>query len=182
MEFRVIKKFPAYEVSRCGVIRSRKTLNHIKAADNGNGYYYVSFIWGYDGGFYRLPNIIRHSVHRLVAFEWVEGEGECVNHKNGIKTDNRAENLEWCSLSDNIRHCYEVIGHKAVGGMRGKKHSMITKEKQSKAKIGEKHPRFSGYYIYEDKKFPSLQELADYIGTYPVKVHRMFKKGLINKL
>lgn len=45
-------------------------------------------------------------VARLIAMAWhgVPKDGMTVNHINGDPLDNRAENLEWCSLADNIRH------------------------------------------------------------------------------
>jgi hypothetical protein len=56
----------------------------------------------------------RYIVHRLIckAFHGGPSDKQQCNHVNGIKHDNRPENLEWVSQSENQRHRYRVLGHK----------------------------------------------------------------------
>ena len=60
------------------------------------------------------------SIHRLVAKTFLKGDvKKQVNHKDGNKTNNLVDNLEWVTASENIQHSYDM-------GLRckGEKHHM----------------------------------------------------------
>jgi hypothetical protein len=59
-------------------------------------------------------------IHRLVmlAFVGVDKNRPFVNHKNGIKNDNRLENLEWVTRSENAKHAFRL----GLQSNKGEKH------------------------------------------------------------
>lgn len=106
-----------YQVSSMGKV---KRLTHIRIDRNGVKYSLKermlrSFLnsKGYCMVALSKNGVNTHcSLHRIVAKAFIPNpeNKEQVNHKNGDKTDNRAENLEWMTNFENIRHSIEVLG------------------------------------------------------------------------
>lgn len=67
---------------------------------------------------YKDGDGVSHNIHRLVAMTFIDNpDGKpTVNHKNGIKTDNRTVNLEWNTFSENQTHGYRMGLNKGPRG------------------------------------------------------------------
>ena len=72
-----------------------------------------------NGYLHGLINRKNHSYHRIIAECFIPNpyNKTDINHINGIKTDNRAENLEWCTRSKNVIHAYRSGLEKHVVGI-----------------------------------------------------------------
>lgn len=118
-EWRYVVGSEDYIVSCNGRIASRKLRGRLQRSSgfrllrtpiNGDGYPSV-----------RVYARRSTAVHILVASAFITksfGKTE-VNHKNGIKTDNRVENLEWVTRSENIQHAIDTRLNKGADAVRG---------------------------------------------------------------
>lgn len=97
----------AYEASSLGRIR-RLGSNNVLGLHKGAGYLRVHCPdFGQRGKLALAHALICLAFHGSPPGPRGNRTGQyCVNHKNGIKTDNRPENLEWVTMSENHRHAF----------------------------------------------------------------------------
>lgn len=151
-----IDGFENYSVSSEGRVRNDRTGRVLKPIDN-HGYQRV--------GLYNDDGFQRFLIHRLVANAFIPNPDNLpqVNHINEDKTDNRVENLEYCSAEYNVNHGTRNI-------------------RLSTSKSGKPQTWRNRIVCVDGVQFPSIAAAEKHfsinIGTFAVALHRGQNKCL----
>ena len=144
-----IEGFEEYEVDADGNV-SRNGYK-LKPQLNSNGYYRIYLS--------KNGKVTKKYIHRLVAKMFIPNPNDLpqVNHKDGNKLNNRAENLEWVTPKENIQHAFKKGLSKIPCGENNYHYG----------KYGSQTPYHKKVYQYDEndnliKKWDSLSDAARY--------------------
>ena len=110
----IFKEIPGHSNYLCsnqGTVMHKKNKKPLKGYPNNMGYIRVQL----------GDRKCKAFIHQLVASIFLSEdyrEGLVVNHKDGNKTNNKATNLEWCSISENAKHAYDKLNRFPVCGSK----------------------------------------------------------------
>lgn len=116
----VWKSFQNWEISNLGNVRHTKTKRILKLRSRRDGYVDVKLSYK------------RFLVHRLVAICFLDNpeQKQQINHKDGIRANNKLSNLEWVNQSENVLHAFSLglISRKGEKNSRAKLNEGLVKE------------------------------------------------------
>ena len=142
---KTIPTFPRYSITIDGVITNKKG-QELKPRLDKKGYWRLMIR--------DITGKARHQfIHRLIAITYIPNpmNRPCINHINGIKTDNSINNLEWCTQSENIKHAFKTglkIPHSRLSMADAMKIRELKQQGTSVQKIKEIYG-ISGKHAYE---------------------------------
>ena len=151
-----INGYKNYIVSDQGEVTNTNSDHTMKKQINNCGYYRVELS--------KSGKQKKYFVHRLVATAYIPNKDNFpqVNHINGNKLDNRVENLEWCTASQNHKHSFKYLGRPVT---------MVRDIENGKTKIRKAYIPS----IMERNKTTTYRALAAVLGVHPKYLSRLLR-------
>jgi len=173
-----IPDYPIYKVSTLGNVKritgntkGRKAGDYLKPVPNDHGYLRVTIT--------NKKGSKSITIHRLVATTFLEPDPDPqrwhVNHKNGIRSDNRLENLGWCSIRENRLYSienFDTMHGEKMGNAKLSKSDIIQIHELrmkgwSPSKIAKHYPASAAHIGRIIRRQWRARELANYSTDYP---------------
>ena len=108
------EKLNRFEISNYGRLKNVHSQHIYKPNVLNSGYYSVRTSLG------NRENKIHILIHKAVAYTFLLNPNNLpeVNHKDGNKTNNHVDNLEWCTSHENQQHKYDIglINKEVISG------------------------------------------------------------------
>jgi hypothetical protein len=161
VEWKEIPSLPGYSASTDGQIRNDDANRILKPRYSTDGYPRANFF--VEG---------KHTtifIHRLVAEAHIPNEENkpFINHKDGIKTNNNVENLEWVTPKENSQHAAKL------GLLNTINASIAAAEKNAKPMV-----IIANGII---KRFRCVKEVAEFLKCSISTIRRYIKKNKLLK-
>jgi hypothetical protein len=147
-EWRKVKEYDdLYLVSNTGKIKRNGKI--LKEHKDTNGYRSIAL---------SKKGIVKHyRIHRLVAQQFLPNRGNKpqINHKDGNPQNNYADNLEWVTSQENIKHSFGVLEREPTRAMLNK--------------FGDQHNRSKSFFLISPegikKRYGSMLEAKRILGV-----------------
>jgi hypothetical protein len=166
-----------YEITKDGEVFFHKNGKRIqrKLVPDKNGYMTINL---------KIKSkVFCKKIHREVARTYIYPyDGEQVNHINGIKSDNRVDNLEWCSSLENMNHMWSLglkkKGRKYANNSSGYYGVQVTDANRYTASLRRGIKRFylGTYDTTEEASSVIKKAIEDEIKGISIKAYRLVKR------
>jgi hypothetical protein len=161
-----------YQFTHKGVVRTGTVPSKNRPSFNNRGYLRVTL--------YSLDRKVHMFVHRLVALAFHENPENkpCVNHIDGNKLNNRADNLEWVTYKENSEHAI-ANGLVGVRGASTKPRARGYKHRTTVCDICNREVSIGGLWRHKEKcsLYNPYQTLKKGQIIDPVVVKKMLSEG-----
>ncbi|WP_051509084.1 HNH endonuclease signature motif containing protein [Rhizobium favelukesii] len=151
-EWRIVEQNDLYEVCRSGKVR-RVGKSVLMTRRLNTGYDYVSLS--------KASKVTSVTIHRLVCIAFHgQPDGRVVNHIDGDKTNNHAENLEWVTYGQNNKHAFDT-GLKKPTDSRGERNGRAKLTNEAVAEIRDNPHSLTGVALA--RKFKVTPQLVSLV-------------------
>lgn len=163
-EWVVCEDYPSYTINRKGEVKSLLTGKILKASKHKSGYMLLGL---------RKDGVSKTvKVHRLLAKAFIPNSENKphVDHINGVRDDNRIENLRWCTNKENQNfELARLNNSKALTGRKQSSEAVAKRAKTLQASIGKRIEQYTldGKYI---RTFNSANEIQRVLGIWSAGV------------